>query len=136
MANKKIESPEVMWSYFEEYKTWAKSHPYKVIDWVGKDGNEVERPKERPLTMDGFENHLAYKEIITDISDYYENKDARYDDYVQVCKRIKRSIRQDQIEGGMANMYNSSITARLNGLVDKQENHMTAAVQITGMEIK
>jgi hypothetical protein len=31
-------------------------------------------------------------------------------------------IRNDQIDGGMVGQYNSSITQRLNGLVEKTEN--------------
>ena len=39
---------------------------------------------------------------------------SRYSDYIRICSRIRRTIRQDQIEGGMAGIYNPSITQRLN----------------------
>ena len=38
-----------------------------------------------------------------------------------ICTRIRAEIRQDQIDGGMAGIYNTSITQRLKGLVDKSD---------------
>lgn len=119
---KAIESPETMWTYFSSYKDSIKENPIKVHDFVGKDGDSVERKKERPLTMEGFQNWLDNENIITDVTDYFENKDNRYKDFVRICSRIRRNIRQDQIEGGMAGIYNPSITQRLNGLTEKTEN--------------
>lgn len=125
MANKgrpkNIESPDILWQYFLEYKKKVKENPIIVGDWVGKDADHVYREKEKPLTFIGFQNYLDDEDIITDVTDYFENKDNRYSDFVRICSRIKRNIKQDQIEGGMANIYNASITQRLNGLVDKTE---------------
>lgn len=113
-----------MWQYFEWYVEDTKANPFIVEDWVGKDADKVERKKEKPLTMVGFENYLARLKIITDISDYVENKDGFYDDFIHVCRRIRSVIKQDQIEGGMAMIYHHGITARLNGLVEKTETDM------------
>lgn len=111
-----------MWELFQAYRTQVKATPFKVKDWVGKDAEQVTREKEKPLTMEGFENHLFENDIITDVSDYFENKEGRYNDYIPICRAIKKTIRRDQVEGGMAGMYNPSITQRLNGLVEKTEN--------------
>lgn len=108
-----------MWKCFTEYKEQVKSEPILVKDWVGKDGEQVHREKEKPLTMEGFLNYLDDQDVITDATDYFENKQGRYSDFVRICLRIKRTIRQDQITGGMAGIYNPSITQRLNGLVEK-----------------
>jgi hypothetical protein len=119
--NKYIESPEKMWELFTLYKKEVKDNVVLVHDYVGKDADEVYRRKERPLTLEGFENWCADNEIINDLGDYFSNKDNKYSDYSTICSRIKRTIRQDQIEGGMVGIYNPSITQRLNGLVDKTE---------------
>ena len=116
--NKYIETPDVMWKHFLDYKKSIKDNPIIVKDWVGKDADAVHREKEKPLTFIGFQNYLDDQEIITDVTDYFENKENRYTDYVRICSRIKRNIQQDQIEGGMVNIYNPSITQRLNGLTD------------------
>jgi hypothetical protein len=121
MANKNIPTPDIMKQYFEEYKKLIKDKPILVKDWVGKDADEVHREKERPLTMEGFQNYLDDQDIITDVTDYFENKEGRYTDFIRICSRIKREIRQDQIEGGMAGIYNPSITQRLNSLTEKVE---------------
>lgn len=131
---KYIETPEKMWEYFIEYQRSVKDNPFQRIEQKkgsvviarGFEGDvnindTVELPLQRPLTMEGFENWLFINDIITDVSDYFENKEKRYSDYVPICRAIKRMIRQDQIEGGMAGIYNPSITQRLNGLTDKQE---------------
>lgn len=118
---KNISSPEVMWQHFLDYKKDCKSAPFKVQDFVGKDGEMVYREKERCMSIIGFYSYLDDKEVITDPSDYFENKEGRYEDFIPICSRIKRQIKRDQIEGGMAGVYNTSITQRLNGLTDKQE---------------
>lgn len=120
--HKYIETPEKMWEYFESYKLWVKENPILVQDYVGKDAEMVYRTKERPLTIDGFENYLEDKKIISDLGKYFSNDGGNYNDYRTICSRIKRNVRQDQIEGGMAGIYNPSITQRLNNLTEKTEN--------------
>ena len=117
-GTKYIETPEKMWEHFKAYRSEVKSKPIQVQDYVGKDAEMVYRSKERPLTFIGFQNWLEDNEIITDVTDYFENKDNRYNDYIRICSRIKRNITDDQIAGGMVGIYNPSITQRLNGLAD------------------
>lgn len=118
---KYVETPELMLTYFEEYCKDIKNKPFLVKDWVGKDGIEVNREKEKPLTMIGFENYLYRKGVINDLKDYFANTDKAYQNYQDVCRYIQSCIREDQIGGGMANIYNANITARINGLSDKNE---------------
>lgn len=105
---------------FNKYVTAVKKKPFLVKDWVGKDGDQVFREKEKPLTMEGF-RVFAFK-LKGCIKHYFDNRDSAYNEYGTICSHIKDIIRQDQIEGGMAGMYNPSITQRLNGLVEKSEN--------------
>ena len=119
---KLIESPEKLKEYFSSYEKEVKSNPFLIKDWVGKDANEVVREKEKPLTIEGFECWLSENEIIEDLGDYLKNKDKRYEDYAPICSYIKKKTRKDQIEGGMAGVYNPSITQRLNNLVEKVED--------------
>jgi hypothetical protein len=119
--NKYIETPDKLWEYFEQYKEQTKSKPFLVKDWVGKDAEQVHREKERPLTIEGFECWLFDNGIISDLGDYFSNKNNNYSDYSTICSRVKKAVRKDQIEGGMSGMYNPSITQRLNGLVEKTQ---------------
>jgi len=121
---KYIETPEKMWEYFEAYRAGVKSNPRTKTVFPGKDAISQYEPLERPLTLEGFENWCADAGIIEDLSNYFANTKGNYSDYSTICSRIKRVIRQDQIEGGMVGQYNASITQRLNSLVDKQENQV------------
>ena len=118
---KYIETPEILWAHFENYAKWVKANPRVKHVFVGKDGNSDYEKLERPLTLEGFENYCADNGIIQDLGHYFANTDDKYSEYCTICSRIKRAIRQDQIEGGMVGQYNASITQRLNNLVDKQE---------------
>lgn len=120
--HKLIETPEILFNLFVEYKNSIKSKPFLIKDWVGKDAFQVEREKEKALTMEGFENYVADIEGMPhELSQYFANREGRYSEFVPICSRIVRSIRQDQIEGGLAGIYNPSITQRLNGLVEKTQ---------------
>jgi len=116
-TEKHIKTPEEMWELFEKYKTHVKSSPIKVKDWVGKDAEPVNREKERPLSFDGFEIFIDM-----DLVHYSANTHGSYSDFIEVMKKIRKAIRTDQIEGGMAGIFNANITQRLNGLVEKTDN--------------
>jgi hypothetical protein len=121
---KYIETPEKMWDYFEAYRAEVKNNPRTKTVFPGKDAIPQREPLERPLTLEGFENWCADAGIIDGLEHYFANTKGNYSDYLSICSRIKRVIRQDQIEGGMVGQYNASITQRLNSLVDKQENQV------------
>jgi hypothetical protein len=138
--NKNIETPDKMWEYFLAYKAEIKNNPIIGVEQkrgnsvLPKDISKIEKdtlnkilnpvvqlPIQRPLTMEGFENWLEDNEITSNLSNYLANSNNSYSEFSSVCSRIRRNIRQDQIEGGMAGIYNPSITQRLNALVDKSE---------------
>lgn len=134
--SKYMETPEIMWGHFCNYREQVKNNPKNIVeqkkgnviipksfegDLSISDLSTIKIPAERPLTMDGFANYLEDNEIMSDPKDYFENRDGRYEDYVRICSRIKRIIRQDQIEGGLIGIYNTSITQRLNNLVEKSD---------------
>ena len=135
--HKYIETPERMWELFCEYRDEIKDNPIQIVEqrkgnlvipktFDGEIPNPiVHLPAQRPLTMEGFQNFLDDRDIISDVTDYFENKEERYSQYVRICSRIRRNIRQDQIEGGMAGIYNASITQRLNGLAENKKEDST-----------
>ena len=119
--HKYIETPERLWQLFKDYELYAKSNPIIVEDYVGKDAELVKRKKEVPLS---FEDYLFELGIINDLGDYFSNKDERYTEYATICRAIKRKCRKDQINGGMAGIYNPSITQRLNNLVEQSKQDL------------
>lgn len=127
---KNIESPEVMWQLFTEYVETIKANPIIKNDFTGKDADEVFKKLERPLTMEGFDNYCFDIGVISGTDHYFANLDGRYKEFVSICSRIRRRIRQDQIEGGMSGIYNPSITQRLNNLVERVQEDGTKEVTI------
>ena len=120
LKQKYIETPEKLLEYWEEYKLWTIQNPIKVQDFVGKDGDEVFRLRQRPLTQQRFETWAKNNHNVT-IGNYFDNKDGAYDAYYAVCSHIIKERTADQIEGGMVGIYNPSITQRLNNLKEKTE---------------
>jgi hypothetical protein len=122
MAKKKyIETPEKMLQLFTEYAEAVKKNPIIKNDFAGKDADEVHKKLERPLTMEGFECYVFEQGLNSDLSHYFANYEGRYNDYLAICSHIRKKIRKDQIEGGMAGIYNASLTQRINGLTEKVE---------------
>lgn len=117
--HKYIETPEILLELFEAYVKETKSKPFLIKDWVGGVGKEVTREKEKPLTLEGFSVYCF--KVIGCVKPYFNNTDNAYDQYFTICSYIKELIRLDQISGGMAGIYNPSITQRLNNLVEKTE---------------
>lgn len=135
-ANKYLQ-PYDLEKMFYDYFTEVKKNPYKIKDWVGAQGIMITREKERPVTMEGF-REFGYKKGVT-LKNYFDNVDGNYNEYYTICLRIKDLIRDEQINGGMAGIYNPSITQRLNGLVEKTQTELSGGIdvkQITGMKIK
>jgi hypothetical protein len=127
----KYMTPKLLMELFEGYKKEVKSTPFIVIDWVGASAKEVKRQKEKPLIKEGFENYVRRNSNLKYFGDYFANTDNAYTDFIPVLEDIKREIREDQISGGMAQIYNSSITARLNNLVEQTENkHQVTSIEI------
>jgi hypothetical protein len=134
---KAIESPEALERLFEDYKQWIKDNPYMVHDFVGKDAEEVERRKQRPLSWVGFEGFLARNKILVHLGNYEQNTDGAYTEYLPIIRALKKECSSDIIEGAMAGVYNANLAARLEGLADKKELEAQVNITpITGMEIK
>jgi hypothetical protein len=119
MKSKYIETPEQMYELFEAYKANRKPREIQKATVKGV-VSEFHMP---PLTMEGFDVYVMNYEGTQSkgVEQYFTNREGRYSAYVDICSRIKREIRNDQIEGGMVGQYNPSITQRLNNLTEKTD---------------
>ena len=120
--HKYIKDPDEMWQHFQAYKKEVEDNPFLIPDWVGKDANKVKRERMRTLTMEGFECYVMEHTRISypDLTEYFENKNESYSDFNAIGLRIRREIRKDQLDKGLANISNPNITQRMNNLVDRQ----------------
>ena len=129
MKPKLIKTPQEMQDLFDLYKVSLKPREIQKATAAGVK-SEFHTP---PLTFEGFQNFC--EDTICCVHQYFENRDNRYNEYVDVCTRIRRLIRQDQIEGGMVGQFNPSITQRLNGLTEKTDV-TTNGKEISKIEIQ
>jgi hypothetical protein len=119
MPKHKMLTEEEFEALFIEWKQFIENNPIKKQVFVGKDGRHDYELIPRPYTLEGFLNFAEEKVCL--VHQYFENREGRYSTYVDICTRIKRVIRQNQIENGLAGLYNPSITQRLNGLTEKSD---------------
>jgi hypothetical protein len=113
-----------LWDAFLKYKEKAKATPFIIEDFVGKDGTPVNRKRERALTIEGFENYCADNLGVLDIERYMYNKGDNEAIHVEVSARIRKNIRQDQIEGAMAQLYHGKIVMGLNGISESTKSEV------------
>lgn len=132
-VHKMIDSPEKLKELFERYKIWRDKNPIMVHDFIGKEGRSDYREKQRPLTMEGFEDFVSeIPNMPLSLDAYFANREGRYENFISICSWVRRQIRNDQIAGGMAGIYNPSITQRLNNLVEKSESKVTVEQPLFG----
>jgi hypothetical protein len=51
--HKYIKEPKLIWEYFQAYRKNVKDNPRMKVEYVGKDGERVNTPIERPLIIEG-----------------------------------------------------------------------------------
>ena len=125
---KKLSNPEELLKLFEGYLEWAKQNPIRKMVFVGRDGNREYELVDRPLSIDGFEVYCYGKQVT--VENYMNNKNGSYEEFYSISLYIRKLIRDNQISGGMAGLYNASLTARINGLADKQETKHEGEIAI------
>lgn len=115
--------------WFMEFCDWVSNNPFKLQDFVGKDGEMVYREKPRPITWMGFEAWI-YKEKAGWFSDSYWIKD---ENFLPVITRIKDFCKSENVEGASAGIYNAVIISRLVGLkdqIDTTNEHKLTEVKV------
>jgi hypothetical protein len=129
-----VENPEKMWELFEAYveDLKTKSSDWVKIQYAGKDGDKKEDNLKLPFTLEGFKRY-CWDNNIGCVEQYFVNQDKLYDAYISICSRIKNSIRENQISGGLLGVFNPSITQRLNGLVEKRETEIKGSLNIPNL---
>jgi len=97
-----------------EYVNWCEQNTLTEIDFVGKDAVEVEKPKMRVPTIEGFMTHSG---TVSRVFREYALKP----DFAPICEYIANSLFSIAFEGASAGLLNSQIIMRKLGLADKKE---------------
>jgi len=116
-----LQEPSELWDLFVKYRDSVKKEAEKwaTIQFVGKNGRAEKVIPNLPMTIDGF--HVFCYDNIGIVEPYWYNRDNNYAEYLPIVSRIKKEIRDCQIKGALVGQYNPNLTARLNGLGDKQQ---------------
>lgn len=119
---------------WNEYKEDVKkqSQEWLKIQYVGKEGQRMADAQKVPYTYEGFKRFC--RENYGEVKQYFDNHEGYYNDFVEVCSRIKEEIRENQIIGGMLGFYNPSITQRLNSLKESTD-HTTNGESMNAIQI-
>ena len=114
-------TPEILESACEEYfKATDERNDWDGQNWVGKDGEEVVVKKKVPYSLKGLCVFLGVSSHY--FSEFKKSETFKSNkDFLEVYTRIEDIIQTQQIDGSMMGYYNASLTARLNGLVDKTD---------------
>lgn len=128
-----FKAPEDLEKAWFEYKENLKeeSNQWLKVTYVGKDGERKTDPQKIPYTMEGFER-FCYENYGC-VNQYFDNQDNYYSDFLTICTRIRREIRENQITGGLLGFYNPSITQRLNNLVERNQTEVSGGLNIPNL---
>lgn len=121
----KYKNAKELWDKFLEYCAWADGNPIELPERMAFFGSKksVERQAQnkaraqRPYTLYGF---LAWAGI-ANWTEFKRPEFRKHADYLRVINAIENSIKAMQVDGAMVGVYNSNLTARLNGITEKTE---------------
>jgi hypothetical protein len=109
--------PQAMWEAACDYFQWCVDNPITQQNWVGKDGDEVERKLTRPFTLTAL---AVYFECDEQTLKNYGTKEE-HKDFFGVYTRISQIVRTQKFEGAAVGLFNANIIARDLGLSEKSE---------------
>ena len=130
---KLMETPERLWSLFEDYVKYESENPMIRRDYVGKDGQPVDTKLVTPIIFEGFECYLSDQGIIEDLGDYSSNKDGRYSEYATIITRIRKNCFNNNFKGAAVKLFDGNLIAKKLGLIAKIETEHKGTLNIPGL---
>lgn len=124
--------PEDLAKVADEYFTWCDNNPIETstrklvgAEQSAKSGSKAKSDEtkftaRRAYTLDGFC-------LFARISDWssFKSAEAHSDtEYLAVIHAIEQTIRDQQVSGALAGVFNANIVARLNGLAEVQKQEI------------
>jgi hypothetical protein len=122
-------SPDEMMLMFEEYKQWADANPViktEAIKSGENAGDLIKIPLQRPYTIWGF---ARYCKCSRQAIQNYGSNDI-HKEFFGVYEAISTEMTEQNVAGGLNGTYNASLTARINGIVDKTETEHTGLKEV------
>lgn len=120
--DKLFSTPELLLEAAHEYFQWCDENPW-ISEKTGYNSNGAyseEKPTARPYSLGGFALYVGASESW--LKEFRKTADK---DFLAVISEIDTVIRTQQVEGATVGAFNANIVARINGIVEKVENHNT-----------
>lgn len=113
--------PQVLKNSIQEYfEVTNDRDDWDGQNWVGKDGEEVVVKKRVPFSLKGLCIFLGVSSHY--FSEFKKSQTFKNNpEFLEVYTWAEDVIQTQQIDGGLLGYYNPSLTARLNGLTDRQD---------------
>ena len=125
---KNLKSPIILMDAAKEYFEWCDENPFKKQDFIKGGvmaGTVVTLDVMRPYTWQGLEMWLYDKNLLAKLDDYRANKNGNYSEFSDTLMHITNIIREQQLTGGLADVFNSNLISRVLGLTEKSESTVT-----------
>lgn len=123
----KFPTAEDLWREALAYFDWCDENPITTNNKRKKSRSETnesqsmeQTPVSRPYTLDGL---CLWCNILTPWATFKRDCGRRADaeDFAIVINACEQCVRDQQVTGAMIGLYSERLTARLNGITDKQE---------------
>ena len=125
----RFETPDELWHCFLDYVEMVDAYKIDLPMYMtkrNKKGKSDEASDEgkagqvaRPLTLQGFMCFAGMGQEWRQFADYTSKRSPEFS---TVITRIRTTIENDQVSGALAKIYDSNLTARLNGLKDRTDH--------------
>jgi hypothetical protein len=113
-------------NHINEYFNWCDDNPIIEQQWVGKEGTEVLKKKQRPYTIEGLGLHLG----VTRQTLLNYTKLEGYEEFFDILLRARQRIVNNNITYGMTGDYNANIVKF--SLVNNSEYKEKSETEIKG----
>lgn len=121
----KYDTPERLWNKFVEYCKWCDDNPielpakviFKGTKSTIEERNEGKTTARTPYLLSGF---MVWAKI-ANWTDFKKSKTNQSGDFPRVIRAIEDTIQTQQVSGAMVGLYNSNLTARLNGIKENAD---------------
>lgn len=125
---KNFNNPKEILDLWEQYKSFINDNP--DVQQVSGPKGVVEIRVKKPLTRQGF-FVFVHQHTGKSIHQYIDNDGGNYNDFLEVCTRIRREWEDDQITGTLTGRYKApNLVARLNGITEKIDNKTEVSGEI------
>ena len=131
----KFKTPEELEAKAEEYFKWCDANPIRIYkskgagvsrtaaNGSGEKADEGEKFVDRPYTIDGLALHCG-------IGNWYQWRDDQPEEFRSIINALEARVRDKQVVGALAGVYNTNLTARLNHIAENVNENQSLNLQI------